>query len=355
MSRELALLNAHVGDHVAKHVLLTLAQRCIGDGKNECYPSLSRLQQDTELSRRSLIRKLNWLETHGWIKKRPDPKHGASTYVLNTKKLAGLVLEPQQDRMGEVSGRHPVSGRHQVSAGHEVSGRHGGGVRLTPGGCQADTLNTKGNTERNTELLSEVAALPPDERNDSAKIAQPPRKAALNGKPRERNLLFDALAAIEGGSDKVTPSMGSQIGKALKEIKTATPDVTTEEIQRRSEHYRQHFKDVRLTVMALAKHWGRCAHPPEDPKAHLYQPPPAPASKPPTDTPWLNRMHLIKPKPDNESVRREPSKNPGEVSPHDSPKLLFGRFAWPPNEDLGDPTLPATQLPTGPEPNGHSR
>jgi hypothetical protein len=80
--------------------------------------------------------------------------------------------------------------------------------------------------------------------------------------PRKRNLLFDALADLEGGASGLTPLAGSAIGKWLREIKWASPGVTPEEIRRRVANYKTHMSpDVACTAAALAKHWAKCAMP----------------------------------------------------------------------------------------------
>lgn len=76
--------------------------------------------------------------------------------------------------------------------------------------------------------------------------------------PRARNLLIDALAEIEGTPlAGITQSVAKRLAVALKEIRETSPEVTAEEIWRRSANYAQHFKAV-LTAGALAKWWGKC-------------------------------------------------------------------------------------------------
>jgi hypothetical protein len=85
------------------------------------------------------------------------------------------------------------------------------------------------------------------------------RKAAKRTQPRQRNLLIDALAVIDGSTlDQITPSAWSGIAKALKEIREVCPAVTPEEIRRRAANYRHQFRDVVISPHALAKHWSRC-------------------------------------------------------------------------------------------------
>ncbi|MBK8477563.1 MAG: hypothetical protein IPL39_15055 [Opitutaceae bacterium] len=83
-------------------------------------------------------------------------------------------------------------------------------------------------------------------------------------KQRKPDPLFDALALHAEGSatDSLTKSAKRTVAVALAEIREASPDLTAAEIQRRAEHYRQHFTGAACTACALAKHWARCATPP---------------------------------------------------------------------------------------------
>ena len=82
-------------------------------------------------------------------------------------------------------------------------------------------------------------------------------------KPRERDECFEALAEIEGGHQALTITARGAVNKALKDIRSAEPNVVPDEIRRRGRMYRQHFPDAILSACALAKHWARCARYPE--------------------------------------------------------------------------------------------
>jgi hypothetical protein len=84
------------------------------------------------------------------------------------------------------------------------------------------------------------------------------RKPRAPAAPRPRNVLFDALVKIEGINPReIGPKAGSRIAAALKEIKTASPDVTPEEIIRRALAYRTEWPNAALTSQALAINWAR--------------------------------------------------------------------------------------------------
>lgn len=61
------VLKQELGDPTAKHVLMCLANYAGEDGEN-AFPSVSRLQRDTELSERTIREKLTWLVDKGFIK-----------------------------------------------------------------------------------------------------------------------------------------------------------------------------------------------------------------------------------------------------------------------------------------------
>ena len=79
---------------------------------------------------------------------------------------------------------------------------------------------------------------------------------------RPRNPLLDALATLNGSNpEQVTATAWTGIGKALAEIRGVCPDVTLEDITRRSVNYRAHFPQATITAHALAKHWALCDAP----------------------------------------------------------------------------------------------
>lgn len=76
-------------------------------------------------------------------------------------------------------------------------------------------------------------------------------------KPRERNVLFDALCLFENTPVDQVGKAAGRIAVALRDIKTASPGVTPEEIARRGENYKTLFT-VTPTANGLASHWGKC-------------------------------------------------------------------------------------------------
>jgi hypothetical protein len=91
-----------------------------------------------------------------------------------------------------------------------------------------------------------------------------PSTATAPPKPKsERDAIKDALAGC-GGADpsQIVPSAWSGIGKALADITAVCPQVTPEEIARRSANYRTHMSaETILTPHALSKNWALCDKP----------------------------------------------------------------------------------------------
>lgn len=87
------------------------------------------------------------------------------------------------------------------------------------------------------------------------------------GKVGGRDLIFDAIVRACGGDlDQLTPSYSAQVAKAKKEICSASPEVTPDEILRRAARYRSVFPKIGApSPLALAKHWPEFPLPPKRP------------------------------------------------------------------------------------------
>lgn len=73
--------------------------------------------------------------------------------------------------------------------------------------------------------------------------------------PRPRDLVFDAIVEVTGQNPAMS---GGEIGKAIKAIKSVSPDVTPDEIRRRAVNYKTQFRDTTMSASALAKWWTKC-------------------------------------------------------------------------------------------------
>ena len=87
-----------IGDALAKFVLLVIAEHANTES-GECWPSITRIQKVTHLSRQTVVNKLDYLERNGFIH-RDRTKRRSTTYTI-------LVNELDQSSL---SGRHePVT------------------------------------------------------------------------------------------------------------------------------------------------------------------------------------------------------------------------------------------------------
>lgn len=102
------------GDALAKLVLLNLANRADNDG--QCWPSLQRLAEDCETTSRTVIRKLEMLESMGFLKRIRRAKDGMKTSNLYRLPLSRQGFAVVTEGHIDVSDSH-----HDVSESHSGS------------------------------------------------------------------------------------------------------------------------------------------------------------------------------------------------------------------------------------------
>jgi hypothetical protein len=97
---------------------------------------------------------------------------------------------------------------------------------------------------------------------DSATL-RPAEKPSKPQTPIQKDPLLAVLAGLDGSDpSQIPPRSWSGIAAALKDIRAVCAYLTAAELQRRATNYRSHFNGMALTPLALAKHWARCAQPP---------------------------------------------------------------------------------------------
>ena len=148
--------------------------------------------------------------------------------------------------------------------------RKGGATTLQPplpnGTNQKATLQSSSMSSSSSSSTSSApthTAPVPVAEGDEGPAADCPFPPDVAKAPRARNVLLDALAAC-GGADplQIPPRAWSGIASALADISAVCPQVTPEEIARRSANYRTHMSDKTiLTPSALAKNWALCDKP----------------------------------------------------------------------------------------------
>lgn len=78
---------------------------------------------------------------------------------------------------------------------------------------------------------------------------------------RTRDVIFEALAEACGIDwNRISGSERGALNKAAAELRPL--EATPAEIHQRAKNYRSHFEAAALTPSALARHWGKCEHPP---------------------------------------------------------------------------------------------
>ena len=130
------------------------------------------------------------------------------------------------------------------SIGSKCGSFGNGSVRPLPISNSIEELRTKPLPEAGDGSGSK------DQQEKRPTTAKPP-------KPRERNLLLDALVeACHGNLLETTESAMQAAAVALADIRKASPALTAQEIHARAGAYHRKHPTWSLTPNALGKHWG---------------------------------------------------------------------------------------------------
>jgi DNA-binding transcriptional MocR family regulator len=193
-----------------KLVLLALADHANGDG--ECWPSMKRIADRSDISARHVSRAINELVDLGLVEKANRRRHGGQyrgwDYRLNIQQT-------------------PATSGH----GRPVTSGHG---RPSP----ADTG---------------VRSEPSENRKEETLADKPPESAT-----RKKDDLFEVIAEACGISlTGMTRTARGQLNKACKELREvqATPD----QVKAKAKAYRAQYPNATLTPTALIKHWSSFA------------------------------------------------------------------------------------------------
>ena len=190
---------------------------------------------------------------------------------------SGLLMQWEENDL--CVSNYPRETEHEIKA-KRAAGRKGGkarsqakieaaranGAKHNPSITQAQPKQPPNEIEKKgKEIEKETeASVPAASSTGQADLPNFPPTATAPPKPKsERDAIKDALAGC-GGADpsQIVASAWSGIGKALADIKGVCPQVTPEEIARRSANYRTHMSaDTILTPQALAKNWALCDKP----------------------------------------------------------------------------------------------
>ena len=189
-----------------KLVLLALADHANSDG--ECWPSMKRIAERSDISARHVSRAINELIDLGLVEKANRRRHGGQyrgwDYRLNVQ-------------------RTPASG----GPPRPVTSGHG---RPSP----ADTG---------------VRSEPSENRKEEPLAATP---------PKVKDNLFETVAQACGiNLTGMTRSARGQLNKACKELREI--EATAEQVKAKAKAYRTQYPNATLTPTALVKHWSSFA------------------------------------------------------------------------------------------------
>jgi DNA-binding transcriptional ArsR family regulator len=193
-----------------KLVLLALADHANGDG--ECWPSMKRIADRSDISARHVSRAINELVDLGLVEKANRRRHGGQYRGWDYR----LLIQ-----------QTPAASGH----GRPVTSGHG---RPSP----ADTG---------------VRSEPSENRKEEPLADKPPESVT-----RKTDDLFETVAQVCGISlDGITRTARGQLNKAVKELREV--QATPEQIHHKAKAYRTQYPNATLTPTALTKHWSSFA------------------------------------------------------------------------------------------------
>ena len=189
-----------------KLVLLALADHANADG--ECWPSMKRIAERSDISPRHVSRAINELIDLGLVEKAGRRRHGGQFRGWDYRVLV------QRTSASDGHGRPVTSGHGRPSPADT-------GVRSEP------------SENRQEEPLAPAAQEKPAKKKDE---------------------LFEAIASACGiDIRQLTGSSRGQLNKATKELR----DIGAEpgDVEAKAKAYRKLYENAALTPSALVKHW----------------------------------------------------------------------------------------------------
>jgi hypothetical protein len=194
---------------IPRLVLLAIANR---DGERGCFPSVDRIAHD-----------------------------------------AGCSVRATQDAIRRAVSVHELSVERNAGPGR-TNVYH---VLLTDG--IQSTLDTRPRTPQELHPADSKTDLHPELKELGSSASTKPQNPKST---RKRDLIHDALAEVEGADPlELTRSHAKRIGVAASDIRSATPDVSPEDIRRRADVYRRLHPTWELTAFAIAAHWASLISP----------------------------------------------------------------------------------------------
>jgi predicted transcriptional regulator len=195
---------------VNKLVLLALADHANSDG--ECWPSMKRIAERSDISPRHVSRAISELIDLGLVEKANRRRHGGEYRGWDYRILV------QRTPASSGPPRPVTSGRPRPSPADA-------GVRSEP----------------------------PENRKEEPLADKPPESVR-----RKTDNLFDAVAkACLWDTASLTKSARGQLNKSVKELRDI--GATEEQVGGKAAAYRRQYPNITLTPTALIKHWAGLA------------------------------------------------------------------------------------------------
>jgi Helix-turn-helix domain len=207
----------------------------------------------------------------------PDPPRGLSKVAMRMA-LVALANYADQDNAAwpkmkrlEVDTCMSVSRLQRAFATLETAGLLKREVRRRANGSRTSNRYVLHATGHRDTLLvpgQQVTVTGPDPSLSSEPSPISELSLATREKMGKPNPIFDALAELHGGTEKLSRPMAKTVGVATAAIRRATPNVNAGEIHRRARNYTWlSWNDQRRapSAQALAKWWADCdTDPPVD-------------------------------------------------------------------------------------------
>ena len=180
MSRMLMVqaLKTKVGSPLRKLVLVKLADQANDDG--ECWPSYQSIAEACEMSRRTVISHIEWLEENGFLRR----NYRKSKEGLNRSNVFVLTIESGANAAPQGANNSPRGANAAPPSGENFA----------PGGANAAPIETV-NESISFESVNESGGAPardPAPREPSSEIPKPPP-----AKPKRKQPLPDDFAVTD--------------------------------------------------------------------------------------------------------------------------------------------------------------
>lgn len=198
------------------------------------------------------------------LSKFPVAQDGTRKNVrLENERAKQLAYREKQSNFGKTGGR-PPKGSKKGTLSKPLSEPLGVPLQLPFADPKGNPFENEKGLESSPSVSPFVSpsVSPSPSPNPRAEESAQKEEVREEPKDRPRNLVWDAICelfALE--PSQMTKAEQGKIGRVVKELKAATPDVTRDDIRRRAAEYRKRFPGAAFTPTALMSHWSTLAQP----------------------------------------------------------------------------------------------